>query len=121
MDSKVAILMVLVVAFIARGTYANPSQNDFLRYLQGKSEIERDDEPTECFQRGHWCDSYGADYCCECCDLNDTCVACKSGCKRSGYKGCHSGAECCSGVCTRTLESDPYKYCVYRGHPGLGR
>nr|AIW62526.1 venom peptide U19-SYTX-Sth1c [Scytodes thoracica] len=121
MDSKAAILVVLVVVYIARGSYANPSINEFSRYLQGKSEISRDDEPTECFQRGSWCDSYGGDHCCDCCDLNNTCVACKAGCKKSNNNVCHSGEECCSGSCSRVRDWDPKKYCVYRGHPGLGR
>nr|AIW62396.1 venom peptide U19-SYTX-Sth1g [Scytodes thoracica] len=119
MNSNVAILIVLVAVFIARGSYANPNKNEFLRYIQARGGDE--EEPTECFPRGHWCDSYGGDHCCDCCDLNNTCVACTPGCKRSGYKGCHSSEECCSGVCYRTDKSSPYKYCVYRGYGGYGR
>nr|AIW62642.1 venom peptide U19-SYTX-Sth1f [Scytodes thoracica] len=119
MNSKVAILIVLVAVFIARGSYANPNKNEFLRYIQARGGDE--EEPLHCFEKGHWCDSYGADYCCDCCDLNNTCVDCKPGCIRSGQGECYSGEKCCSGHCSRVLRSDPKTYCVYRGYSGLGR
>nr|AIW62464.1 venom peptide U19-SYTX-Sth1d [Scytodes thoracica] len=116
MNSKASFLVVLAVVFIARVSHANPSHVEFLRSIQGR--LSDEEVPTECYPRGHRCDAYDADYCCDCCDLNNKCVACTPGCKKSGYKGCRSNEECCSGVCYRTDRSSAYKYCVYRGYGG---
>nr|AIW62565.1 venom peptide U19-SYTX-Sth1a [Scytodes thoracica] len=112
--------MAVVICTTIHG-YHGMDTESFLRELKGLSEIQRDDEPTQCFPKGNRCDAQGADYCCDCCSSDGWCVTCPSGCRKSGYKGCHSNSDCCSGKCTRVYDNEPASFCVYRGHPGLGR